>query len=144
MSLSAGAGTLVSVADDEGPRALDPVLDELVLAGEAPTPVDRVLDRVIRGLGAPSADAVATVFGRWGEVVGGVLAERTQPVSLTHGCLLLEADDPAVVSHVRWLEADLLARLAELLGPGRVDRVDVRVTPGRRRRRMAGGDTPRW
>lgn len=87
-------------------------------------------------MGAPGVDAVELVFNRWEEVVGAVLANQTRPVSLEDGELVLTADDPAVVSHVRWLEAEMIGRLDELLGAGRVRTVQVRVTrPGRRRTR---------
>lgn len=112
----------------------DPDDLEEALAAEPPSELAALLDRVVRGMGAPGTDAVELVFGRWSEVVGGVLAGRTRPVALEHGTLVLESHDPAVVSHVRWLEQDLLARLAELLGPGRVQAVEVRVRrPGSRR-----------
>jgi hypothetical protein len=115
--------------DDQEPDEL-----ETVLGATPPSELAPLLDRVVRGMGAPGTDAVELVFGRWAEVVGGVLATRTRPVALEHATLVLEADDPAVVSHVRWLEQDLLARLAELLGAGRVQAVEVRVArPGRRR-----------
>ncbi len=95
-----------------------------------------LLDRVVRGMGAPGTDAVDLVFNRWDEVVGAALAGRTRPAGLDGGRLLLVADDPAVVSHVRWLEADLVAKLDELLGAGRGTGVDVRVDgPARRRSR---------
>ena len=106
-------------ADDEVPDA------------PAPTEVSGLLDRVVRGMGAPGTDAVDLVFNRWEEVVGTVLAASTRPFALERRRLVLVADDPAVVSHVRWLEADLLQRLDELLGAGRVTGVDVRVSrPG--------------
>lgn len=120
------------------PVDADDELDELQMAltTSPPSELADLLDRVVRGMGAPGTDAVELVFNRWSEVVGGVLATRTRPVSLEHATLVLEADDPAVVSHVRWLEQDLLARLDELLGAGRVRAVEVRVArPGRRPRR---------
>ncbi len=92
------------------------------------TPVSSLLDRVVRGMGAPGTDAVDLVFNRWEEVVGTVLASRTRPAGLEDGRLVLVADDPAVVSHVRWLERDLIDKLDELLGAGRVTGVDVRVS----------------
>lgn len=95
------------------------------------TPVSSLLDRVVRGMGAPGTDAVDLVFNRWEEVVGSVLAARTRPAGLEGGRLVLVADDPAVVSHVRWLERDLIERLDELLGAGRVTGVDVRVSRAR-------------
>ncbi len=100
-----------------------------------PTEMRALLDRVVRGMGAPGTDAVELVFNRWEEVVGSVLAAQTRPAGLEDGRLVLTADDPAVVSHVRWLEANLIERLDSLLGAGRVTSVEVRVTrPGRRGR----------
>ena len=116
----------------------DDDLDELqvALAATPPSELASLLDRVVRGMGAPGTDAIELVFNRWSDVVGGVLATKTRPVSLERATLVLQADDPAVVSHVKWLEQDLLARLAELLGPGRVTAVEVRVArPGRPSRR---------
>jgi hypothetical protein len=113
------------VIDDDQPEEPDEL--EIALTSGPPTELGALLDRVVRGMGAPGTDAVELVFNRWEEVVGGVLASRTRPVSLEHATLVLEADDPAVVSHVRWLEKDLLARMGELLGAGRVTSVEVRV-----------------
>lgn len=116
----------------------DDELDELQVALSAPPPseLSALLDRVVRGMGAPGTDAIELVFNRWSDVVGGVLATKTRPVSLERATLVLQADDPAVVSHVKWLEQDLLGRLDELLGPGRVTAVEVRVArPGRPSRR---------
>lgn len=111
-------------------------VDEEPMSVVPPVELERLLDRVVRGMGAPGTDAVELVFHRWEDVVGGVLARQTRPTALEAGTLVLVADDPAVVSHVRWLEAELVERLAELLGAGRVQRVEVRVTPvGRRGRR---------
>lgn len=110
-------------------------VDEHDLSVELPVAVPDLLDRVVRGMGAPGTDAVDLVFNRWDDVVGTVLAKQTRPVGLEGGRLVLSADDPAVVSHVRWLEPQLVERLAELLGAGRVTGVDVRVSrPGRRSR----------
>ncbi len=100
-----------------------------------PTEIQQFLDRVVRGMGAPGTDAVELVFNRWEDVVGTVLAAQTRPLALEDSRLVLMADDPAVVSHVRWLEAQLVERLDELLGAGRVTGVDVRVTPAARRGR---------
>lgn len=101
-----------------------------------PVEVSSLLDRVVQAMGAPGTDAVDLVFNHWDDVVGTVLAAKTRPAGLEDGRLVLVSDDPAVVSHVRWLEADLLERLAQLLGPDRVTGVEVRVRrPGAGRRR---------
>jgi hypothetical protein len=118
---------------DDDDVAAEPAPEELVF--DPPAELRSLLDRVVRGMGAPGTDAVDLVFNRWEDVVGSVLARQTRPVALDHGRLVLEADDPAVVSHVKWLEAQLLERLDALLGAGRVTGIEVRVTrPGRRGR----------
>ena len=89
------------------------------------------LDQVMRGLGAPEASGVHLVFDRWAEVVGEALAARTRPLRMDGGRLLLAVDEPAIATHVKFLQPELLARLEELLGPGRVTALDLRVGPKR-------------
>jgi hypothetical protein len=97
--------------------------------GPGPQPIGKALDRVLRGLGAPEASGVHLVFDRWEEVVGTSLAARTRPLRIDGDRLVLAVDEPAMATHVRFLQAELLARLEELLGPGRVVALDLRVGP---------------
>ena len=69
------------------------------------------------------------VFDRWAEVVGDGLAARTRPLKIDGSRLVLAVDEPAIATHVRFLQAELLARLEQLLGPGRVTALDLRVGP---------------
>ena len=92
-----------------------------------PRPIGQTLDAVMRGLGAPEASGVHLVFDRWAEVVGEGLAARTHPLKIDGGRLVLSVDEPAIATHVRFLEAELLRRLEELLGAGRVTGIDLRV-----------------
>ena len=94
-----------------------------------PRRVGESLDTVMRGLGAPEASGVHLVFDRWSEVVGDALAARTRPLRIDGGRLLLAVDEPAIATHVRFLQAELLTRLEALLGPGRVTSLDLRVGP---------------
>ncbi len=100
-------------------------------AGPDPEPLGRALDRVMRGLGAPEASGVHLVFDRWADVVGEGLAARTRPLRIEGSRLVLAVDEPAMATHVRFLQGELLARLAELLGPDRVTALDLRVGPKR-------------
>jgi hypothetical protein len=92
-----------------------------------PQPIGQTLDAVMRGLGAPEASGVHLVFDRWAEVVGDGLAARTRPLKIDGNRLVLAVDEPAIATHVKFLQAELLARLEELLGPGRVTALDLRV-----------------
>jgi len=97
--------------------------------GPGPQPVSKALDAVMRGLGAPEASGVHLVFDRWSEVVGDSLAAHTRPLKIDGSRLVLAVDEPAIATHVRFLQTELLARLEELLGPGRVTALDLRVGP---------------
>lgn len=99
------------------------------LPGSRPdaTSLGSSLDRVVGALGGPGAAALQAVFGRWAEVVGAPVAEHAQPMSLRDGRLLVAVDDPAWVTEVRFQEAELLAKLAEVAGAGQVRAIDVRV-----------------
>ena len=83
----------------------------------------------MRGLGAPEASGVHLVFDRWAEVVGERSRPAPDPSGSTGDRLVLAVDEPAMATHVRFLQAELLARLEELLGPGRVTALDLRVGP---------------
>ncbi len=99
------------------------------LSNDGPQRVGDALDAVMRGLGAPEASGVHLVFDRWAEVVGEALAARTRPLKIDGQRLVLAVDEPAIATHVRFLQTELLARLAELLGPDRVTALDLRVGP---------------
>lgn len=98
-----------------------------------PVPVTDALDDLLRSLrGGAGRAEVGGVFGRWEEAVGPALAANVRPVRLEHGTLLVEVDDPAWATQVRFLHDDLRARLAEVTGV-EVAQIEVRV--GRPRRR---------
>jgi len=104
----------------------------------APVRLGDTIDRVLGRLGSPSRAGVEVVFERWDEVVGDAMAARTRPVSIDGETLVVSCDDPALTTHVRFLEPQLVARLAELSGERRITRVEVRVD-----RRRSGPRPPR-
>jgi predicted nucleic acid-binding Zn ribbon protein len=99
---------------------------------DPPAPVGRSLDRLLRNLGAPAARTVRSVFDDWAEVVGDSVAAQAQPVSLRRGRLVVAVPDAAWATQLRYLEPQLLARLAEAFGDDEVTAIDVRVRPERR------------
>ena len=90
-----------------------------------PRPVSESLDRITRHMGAPKASVMTTVFAGWDELVGRELADHARPESLRSGVLTIVADDPAWAAQLRFLAADIVARVAAATGPSEV--VDVRV-----------------
>jgi hypothetical protein len=73
-----------------------------------------------------SSTAMGGVFGKWSEAVGEAVAAHVQPVKLDGTTLIVEVDDPAWATQLRFLEATVCARLAEVAG-ATVQRVEVRV-----------------
>ncbi len=85
------------------------------MSGDDPVPVTDALDGLLRSLrGGAGRAEVGGVFGRWEEAVGQALAANVRPVRLEHGTLLVEVDDPAWATQVRFLADDITARLAEV------------------------------
>lgn len=95
--------------------------------GPPPRRLAESLDAVARNLGGAGAPALVDLLRRWPEVVGEAVAGHSRPVALRHGTLTIVADEPAWGAQLRWLEADLLARLDQALGAGAVTRVVVRI-----------------
>ena len=104
-------------------------------APTAPVRVGDTIDAVLARLGTPSRVGVEVVFDRWAEVVGEAMAGRTRPVAIDGETLVVRCDDPALTTHVRFLEPQLLARLSELSGERHISRVEVRVDRRRRGRK---------
>jgi predicted nucleic acid-binding Zn ribbon protein len=94
-----------------------------------PEPVRTSLDRVARRLGVGRAATLPAVFGRWAELVGDGVAERTRPQALRGTTLVVAVDDPTWASQLRWLEADLVGRISAELGPGVVTALELVVRP---------------
>jgi predicted nucleic acid-binding Zn ribbon protein len=92
-----------------------------------PKPVAESLDRVTRAFGAPRARLLASLFSRWETIVGEEIAQHAEPRSLRDGVLVLVVDQPAWAAQLRYLAADLLARLQVDVGPSEVAEIQVRV-----------------
>ncbi len=73
-----------------------------------------------------SASALGGVFGRWDEAVGDALAAHVQPVKLDGTTLVVQVDDPAWATQLKFLESTMKQRLAEIAG-ATIERIEVRV-----------------
>ena len=94
-----------------------------------PVPIGESLDGVLRSLrpdppagakqgpvGGATATQMGSVFGRWAEAVGEAVAAHVTPVKLDGSKLVVEVDDPAWATQLRFLEAMLKQRLADVAG----------------------------
>jgi len=104
-----------------GPQASGAAADERDPQGLA-TGLQRLVSE--RGWGVDVA--VGGVMGRWPVVVGAEVAAHCEPETFTDGVLVVRADSTAWATQVRLLVPTLLRRLAEELGEGVVDQVQVK------------------
>lgn len=123
---------------------------------QEPRRLSQLLDRATRRFGGPSSATASTLFARWDRVVGPDIAGHARPVSLHDGVLVLAVDHPAWANQLRFMTAEILARIAAATGDGgqdggqpagdrpEVTAIHIRVVgqgaPGGRFRR--GGKTP--
>ena len=68
------------------------------------------------------------IFRAWDSIVGPDLAEHTRPAAVDGDLLNVQASDPAWATEFRWLESEVVKRLAEATGSDRIRRVQVRVS----------------
>jgi predicted nucleic acid-binding Zn ribbon protein len=94
-----------------------------------PVPLSDSLTGVVRSLRGPEPSSASTgaqsattardlggVFGRWDEAVGPAVARHVQPVKLDGERLVVEVDDPAWATQLRFLERAVIDRLAQVTG----------------------------
>jgi predicted nucleic acid-binding Zn ribbon protein len=95
-----------------------------------PVPLHDTLDDYVRSLrvDGPSARTMGSLFNRWVDAVGQAVADHARPVKLDGERLLVEVDEPAWATQLRFLEADILDRLRSVAGL-QVSRFDMRVKP---------------
>ena len=86
------------------------------------TSLGEEVNRLLQRLGSPNIDTVSGVFGLWKELVGEQVAQHVSPIKLDRGRLLIEVDDPAWSTHMKFLERDICTTLSG---------IDIRVKSGR-------------
>ena len=79
-------------------------------------------------LRAPSVDVLDAVFTRWPEIVGADVAAHSRPLSVDGGTLTVGVDDATWGSELHWLEAEVLSRICDVTGSGRISALKVRVS----------------
>ena len=115
-----------------------------------PRRIGESLDATARRLGSPGVGLLGVIFAHWEELVGPEVASHAQPYRLRAGVLVIEVDQPAWATQLRFLSGELLERVGEVAGPDGVREVQIRVSAGSAGRRGGAGtprrrpDTPLW
>ncbi len=87
-----------------------------------------------------SAQELACVA--WPEAVGATIARYSTPIGLVRKKLVIEVEDATWQQPLFQLEAQILKRIAEVLGAGLVDDLEIRIARPRRPPQRATQLTP--
>lgn len=111
---------------DDEPVRLGDSLHDMVRSLRPEGNANGTLSQVAPTGSNASASALGGVFGRWEEAVGDALAAHVQPVKLDGTTLVVQVDDPAWATQLKFLEGTLKQRLAAIAG-ATIERIEVRV-----------------
>ena len=98
-------------------------------------PINESLNSVVRSLrndvpesasAGQAASQMGGVFGRWDEAVGDAVAMHVKPVKLDGTRLVVEVDDPAWATQLRFLETTLKQRLLDVASVT-IETIEARV-----------------
>jgi len=84
------------------------------------------LDVLLRKLGSESSTVVSGIFSNWDQLVGETVAQHASPIKLELGRLLVEVDEPAWATQMRFLESEIISKLSTSTG-NTINGIDVRV-----------------
>lgn len=90
---------------------------------ESPTRLRDLLASAGRKLGMEAPEESARLFTMWREIVGPDVAERARPKALRSGVLKVWVESPAWATEITYLGPEIVARAAEVVGPGIVTEI---------------------
>lgn len=110
--------------------------------------IGEVISRVMAGEGYRKRSRQGPVYDLWPQVVGEFLAEKSRPVSIRNGVLLVQVEDSVWMHELQLEKYQILQRLWKLVGEEEI--TDIRWTargyglsPPRRRRALPTEPPPR-
>jgi hypothetical protein len=95
--------------------------------------VSEGLDGILRRLGLPADIDMSSLADDWDEVCGEPFSTISRPAGFRAGELVVEVDDGPAATLIKYRVGELIERLDERYGRGRV--TSVRVTVSRSKKR---------
>ncbi|MFT3716509.1 MAG: DUF721 family protein [Gordonia sp. (in: high G+C Gram-positive bacteria)] len=94
--------------------------------GRDPQPLGRLAGSLAKTRGWTPKISEGTVFGLWPSIVGDDIAAHAEPTSLAEGTLHVRAESTAWATQLRYVQAQILAKIAAAVGDGVV--TSLRIT----------------
>ncbi len=116
------------------PRRANDLVGRRGVDGQAepadPQPLGDEVQRLVAQRGWDSEVQVGSVVGRWGVIVGDLVAEHVEPVSFEGTVLTVRADSTAWATQMKLLTHSVLARIDTEVGTGIVSDIVVHAPGG--------------
>jgi predicted nucleic acid-binding Zn ribbon protein len=97
---------------------------------DLPARIGELLGGLSERTGIEAPIETATVWSRWGEIVGADIATHAEPTSLKGGILRVRAETPTWATEIGYLGDEILRRTNAVLGAPVVTEVRVWTGPG--------------
>jgi hypothetical protein len=88
-----------------------------------------LIGAVVAKIGGDARALEHRVFDGYGLAVGELLRERSQPEKLRGSTLIVRVGSSAIAHQLTLLKGEILAKMAESIGPGAVTDIRTRVGP---------------
>jgi hypothetical protein len=97
--------------------------------GTQPETVASLMGAVVARLGGDARALEHRVFDAWSRTMEAALGQRVSPEKLRGSTLIVRVGSSAIAHQVTLLKADILGRMALILGPDVVTDIRTRVGP---------------
>ena len=98
--------------------------------GKPPRSLNEVLGKVLRGMKVSDESSAMGLFSGWRTIVGDSIADHAVPKRLEKRKLIVEVDDSAWATQLKFLESQIISTLRQHAGD-EVDSLDIRVRRSR-------------
>ena len=104
--------------------------EEDIPPGKPPRALNEVLGKVLRRMRVSDQSSAIGLFSGWRQIVGDTIADHVAPKRLEKRVLVVEVDDPAWATQIKFLESQLIATLRDSVGD-EVESLEIRVRRSR-------------
>jgi predicted nucleic acid-binding Zn ribbon protein len=104
--------------------------EEDIPPGKPPRALNEVLGKVLRRMRVSDQSSAIGLFSGWRQIVGDTIADHVAPKRLEKRVLVVEVDDPAWATQLKFLESQLIATLRDSVGD-EVESLEIRVRRSR-------------
>ncbi|MPZ53504.1 MAG: DUF721 domain-containing protein [Acidimicrobiia bacterium] len=94
-----------------------------------PVGLDKTLGELLSRFGLPHPEVMDRISSEWAEVAGNPWDEKSKPVLLRSGVLVVEVSDRASLGMLRYGVDGLATKLTERYGTDLIQSVELRAAP---------------